>query len=205
LNTRASADVTTLLTRWRSGSPEAGEQLMARVHRELHRLAAVHLRRERRSHTLQPTAVVNEVYMRLLPQRAVSWESRAHFYGIAARMTRRVLVDYARRRKASKRDGPTTQLLTLSGIPEPARDAGPVEVLDLHQALSALAALDPRQAEIVELRYFGGLTVEEVAEVLQISTATVKRDWTTGKLWLRRRMRSLASAERAASHQSSNS
>jgi len=196
VNAGGSVDVTTLLVRWRAGSDEAGEQLMARVHRELRQLAAAHLRRERGGHTLQPSAVVNEVFLRLLPQRAVSWESRAHFYGIAARMTRRVLVDYARRRKAAKRDAGTDRPVTLSGIPEPARDVDRVDVINLHEALSALAALDARQAEIVELRYFGGLTVEEVAEVIGISTATVKREWTTGKLWLRRRMRSLESLER---------
>lgn len=187
MSTGASDDVTALLARWRGGSAEAGDALMAKVQGELRRIAASYLRRERGGHTLQPTAVVNEAYMRLVPQRSVQWENRAHFYGIAARMMRRVLVDHARKRRAAKRDGVTESPVTISGVAAP---AGPdeVDVLMLHDALSALAQLDPRQSEIVEMRYFAGLTIEEIAEVLHISPATVKREWTTAKLWLRRRM-----------------
>jgi len=188
LGTRASDDVTALLARWRGGSAEAGDELMAKVQGELRRIAASYLRRERGGHTLQPTAVVNEAYLRLVPQRMVHWENRAHFFGIAARMMRRVLVDHARKRKAAKRDGLAEEPISISGVAAPAEGPDNVDVLMLHDALSALAAVDPRQAEIVEMRYFAGLTVEEIAEVLNISSATVKREWTTAKLWLRRRM-----------------
>jgi RNA polymerase sigma factor (TIGR02999 family) len=131
--------------------------------------------------------------MRLLPQRGVSWENRAHFFGIAAKMMRRVLVDHARRKKAIKRDAGPGEAVPVSSVPAPAPGADQVDVLALNAALSALAALDPRQAEIVEMRYFAGLTVEEVAEVLEISPATVKREWQTAKMWLRRQMRGLSS------------
>ena len=166
---------------------------MERVYGELRRLAAGYMRRERVGKTLQPTAVVNEAFIRLLPQRGVSWENRAHFFGIAAKMMRRVLVDHARRKKAIKRDVGPGEPVSISGVPSPAREADQVDVLALNTALSALAEMDPRQAEIVEMRYFAGLTVEEVAEVLEISPATVKRDWSTAKMWLRRQMRGLSS------------
>jgi RNA polymerase sigma-70 factor (ECF subfamily) len=185
-------DVTQLLKRWRKGSREAEAELMERVQEELRRLAAGYMRRERVGKTLQPTAVVNEAYMRLLPQRGVSWENRAHFFGIAAKMMRRVLVDHARRRKAIKRDAGPGEPVSISGVPSPAREADPIDVLALHTALDALAVLDSRQSEIVEMRFFAGLTIEEIAEVLDISTATVKREWSTAKLWLRRQMRGLS-------------
>lgn len=188
MTTGRSDDVTALLVRWRDGSAEAGDELMAKVQGELRRIAASYLRRERGGHTLQPTAVVNEAYLRLVPQRAVQWENRAHFFGIAARMMRRVLVDHARRRRAAKRDGLAEEPVTITGIAAPAAGADQVDVLMLHEALDALAALDARQSEIVEMRYFAGLTVEEIAEVMKVSPATVKREWTTAKLWLRRRM-----------------
>ena len=191
MNTPSGDDVTTLLARWRKGSAEAEALLMERVQGELHRLAAGYLRRERGGRTLQPTAVVNEAYIRLLPQRGVSWENRAHFFGIAAKMMRRVLVDHARRRHAAKRDAGPADPVTISGVASPAPEADPVDVLALHDALSKLADLDPRQSEIVEMRYFAGLTVEEIAEVLDISTATVKREWSTAKMWLRRQMQGL--------------
>jgi RNA polymerase sigma-70 factor (ECF subfamily) len=191
LTAPAGDDVTTLLARWRKGSAEAEAQLMERVQGELRRLAAGYLRRERAGQTLQPTAVVNEAYMRLLPQRGVSWENRAHFFGIAARMMRRVLVDHARRRHAAKRDAGPADPVSISGVASPAREADPIDVLALHDALSKLAELDKRQAEIVEMRFFAGLTVEEIAEVMEISTATVKREWATAKLWLRRQMQGL--------------
>jgi RNA polymerase sigma-70 factor, ECF subfamily len=184
-------DVTQLLKRWRKGSREAEAALMERVHGELRRLAAGYMRRERAGKTLQPTAVVNEAYMRLLPQRGVSWENRAHFFGIAAKMMRRVLVDHARRKKAIKRDAGPGEPVSISGVPSPAREADPVDVLALNAALSALAQIDPRQAEVVEMRFFAGLTVEEIAEVLEIAPATVKRDWTTAKMFLRQQMKGL--------------
>jgi RNA polymerase sigma factor (TIGR02999 family) len=187
----SGSDVTQLLKRWRKGSPDAESALMERVQGELRRLAAGYLRHERGGRTLQPTAVVNEAYIRLLPQRGVSWENRAHFFGIAAKMMRRVLVDHARRKRAIKRDAGPGDPVSISGVPSPAREADPVDVLALHTALSDLADLDKRQAEIVEMRFFAGLTVEEIAEVLEISPATVKREWATAKLWLRRQMQGL--------------
>jgi RNA polymerase sigma factor (TIGR02999 family) len=185
-------DVTQLLKRWRKGSREAESALMERVQGELRRLAAGYMRHERAGRTLQPTAVVNEAYMRLLPQRGVSWENRAHFFGIAAKMMRRVLVDHARRKRAVKRDAGPAEPVSISGVPSPAREADPVDVLALHTALSQLAELDARQAEIVEMRFFAGLTVEEIGEILDISPATVKREWSTAKLWLRRQMQGLS-------------
>jgi RNA polymerase sigma factor (TIGR02999 family) len=187
----SGSDVTQLLKRWRKGSREAESALMERVQGELRRLAAGYMRHERAGRTLQPTAVVNEAYLRLLPQRGVSWENRAHFFGIAAKMMRRVLVDHARRKRAVKRDAGPAEPVSISGVPSPAREADPVDVLALHTALSELADLDSRQAEIVEMRFFAGLTVEEIAEILDISPATVKREWSTAKLWLRRRMKGL--------------
>jgi RNA polymerase sigma-70 factor (ECF subfamily) len=191
LNTPRGDDVTLLLARWRKGSAEAEALLMERVQGELRQLAARYMRRERGGRTLQPTAVVNEAYIRLLPQRGVSWANRAHFFGIASKMMRRVLVDHARRRGAAKRDAGPGEPVTISNVPSPAREADPVDVLALHEALSKLAELDPRQSEIVEMRYFADLTVEEIAEVMDISPATVKREWATAKLWLRRQMQGL--------------
>jgi RNA polymerase sigma factor (TIGR02999 family) len=184
-------DVTLLLARWRKGSADAEAELMERVQGELRRLAASYLRRERGGQTLQPTAVVNEAYIRLLPQREVSWENRAHFFGIAAKMMRRVLVDHARRRRAAKRDAGPADPVSISGVASPQREVDQVDVLALHNALSKLGELDPRQSEIVEMRFFAGLTVEEIAEVLEISPATVKREWATAKMWLKREMRGL--------------
>jgi RNA polymerase sigma factor (TIGR02999 family) len=141
---------------------------MAKVQPELRRLAAAYLRRERQGHTLQPTAVVNEAYLRLVQQRPARWENRAHFFGIAASMMRRVLVDHARRKRAAKRDGVTDSPVTISGVADRPAGVDPVDLIDLHEALNELATLDARQADIVEKRYFGGLTVEEIAEVLEI-------------------------------------
>jgi RNA polymerase sigma factor (TIGR02999 family) len=181
--------VTRLLAEWRRGSADAEAALMDRVHRELRILAAAYMRRERGGATLEPTAVVHEAYLRLLPQRSVPWANRAHFFGIAARMMRRVLVDRARRRRAVKRDGLAAGSISISRIAAARDGADPVDVLDLHDALTALESIDPRQAEVVEKRYFGGLTIEEIAEAMGISPATVKREWVTARLWLRRRMR----------------
>jgi RNA polymerase sigma factor (TIGR02999 family) len=189
-NTRRGDDVTMLLAQWRKGSPDAEAQLMERVHGELRRLAALYMRRER-GQTLQPTDVVNEAYLRLLPQRGVSWQNRAHFFGIAARMMRRVLVDHARRRRAVKRDAGPGEPVTISGVAAPPPHADRVDVIALHNALSRLADLDPRQAQIVEMKFFAGLTVEEIAEILDIAPATVKRDWATAKAWLKQQMRGL--------------
>jgi RNA polymerase sigma factor (TIGR02999 family) len=184
----AEDEVTMLLAQWRQGSVDAQEKLMQLVQGELRRLAASYLRRERAGHTLQPTAVVNEAYLRLMPQRGVRWENRAHFFGIAAKMMRRVLVDHARRKRAGKREGFSGDPVSVSQVPDPAGGQD-IDVLNLHQALDDLAVLDPRQAEAVELRYFGGLKIEEIAEAIGVSPATVKRELTTATVWLRHRMK----------------
>jgi RNA polymerase sigma factor (TIGR02999 family) len=157
------------------------------VQRELRSLARRYLRRERADHTLQPTALVNEAYIRLVGQRGRQWANRAHFYAIAAQLMRQILVDYARKRRAAKRAGYAGEPLSLSGIADP-RSRENVDVLSLHEALTDLEEFDPRQAAIVQLRYFGGLTIEDIAAAQKISAATVKRELTTGKLWLRHRM-----------------
>jgi RNA polymerase sigma factor (TIGR02999 family) len=174
-------EVTALLQEWSAGDRGALERLMPLVYEELRKLASSHLKSERGNHTLQPTALVHEAYLRLVGQRSVSWASRAHFYGIAAQMMRRVLVDHARKRQAAKRS-PGTLLLDLDG--EAAPDRMP-ELLGLDRALTELERLDPRQARVVELRFFAGLSVEETAEVAGISTATVKREWRTARAFLR--------------------
>ena len=180
--------VTELLRRWNSGDREAMDRLMPIVYDELRRLAAGYLRGERPGHTLQPTALVHEAYLRLVRQDRVEWQNRAHFFGIAASMMRRVLVDHARRRQAEKRDAGGFRLtLQLGEAFEAARDP---ELLELDQALGRLEQLDADQARVVELRFFGGLTVEETAVVLGISTATVKREWRTAKAFLRDEMAS---------------
>ena len=180
--------VTELLRRWNSGDREAMDRLMPIVYDELRRLAAGYLRGERPGHTLQPTALVHEAYLRLVRQDRVEWQNRAHFFGIAASMMRRVLVDHARRRQAEKRDAGGFRLtLQLGEAFEAARDP---ELLELDQALGRLERLDADQARVVELRFFGGLTVEETAVVLGISTATVKREWRTAKAFLRDEMAS---------------
>jgi RNA polymerase sigma-70 factor (ECF subfamily) len=180
-------NVTLLLTRWRSGSSGDDQRLMEAVQGELRRLAAAYLRRERPDHLLQPTALVNEAYLRLIDQRAVTWQNRAHFFGIAAQIMRRILVDQARKRLAMKREGPGGEPVPLSQVADPAGGEN-VDVLSLHEALSALSALDGRQAQIVEWRYFGGLTIDEIAAAVDVSPATVKRELATAKLWLRHRM-----------------
>jgi RNA polymerase sigma factor (TIGR02999 family) len=180
----ARHEVTALLRRWNEGDRQALEILMPLVYKQLRGLAAHYLRAERSDHTLQPTALVHEAYLRLVDQEKVVWQNRAHFYGIAAQMMRRILVDHARRKKAAKRDAGAYRVELGPGVrdEEPDRDQ---ELLALDQALIQLESLDPRQARIVELRFFGGLTVEETAEVAGISTATVKREFRTARAWLR--------------------
>jgi RNA polymerase sigma factor (TIGR02999 family) len=182
----AHGDVTALLRDWSGGDPRALERLMPLVYGELRKLAASYLRRERSDHTLQPTALVHEAYLRLVDQRGVDWHNRAHFFGIAARMMRRILVDHARRRQAAKRDGAAYRISGSGDLVEAGHDP---DLLALNSALDGLEALDPRQARIIELRFFGGLTVEETAEVVGISTATVKREWQTARAWLARELR----------------
>lgn len=177
-------DVTALLKDWSGGDRQALERLMPLVYGELRKLAASYLRVERPDHTLQPTALVHEAFLRLVDQRSVDWANRAHFFGIAAQMMRRILVDHARKRHAVKRDA-TSYRVVAAVAGEPESDSGP-ELLALDRALGGLERLDPRQARIVELRFFAGLTVEETAVVAGISTATVKREWRTARAWLKR-------------------
>ncbi len=182
----AKEEVTELLAEWRRGDDTALDRLAPLLYAELLRLARRQMARERPGHTLEPTALVHEAFLRLIGQRAVSWENRAHFYAIAARMMRRVLVDHARKRQAQRR-GSGELALTIdegSGLAK-----GSVDVVRLHDALTELAALDSRQAQIVELRYFGGHSIEETGAVLDISPATVKREFATARLWLRRELR----------------
>jgi RNA polymerase sigma factor (TIGR02999 family) len=183
---KQDATVTRLLRAWGAGDEQARDDLIPLVYAELRRRAAAYLRRERRDHTLQPTALVHEAYVRLVEQHGVSWQGRAHFFGLAARMMRRVLVDHARRRGADRRGGGGVRV-TLDGQ-TPAVEPVDVDLVLLDQALDELATLDRRQERIVELRYFGGLSENEVAELLSISRATVTRDWQTARFWLYRRM-----------------
>ena len=180
-------DVTGLLLAWSAGDATAGERLLAAIYDELHRQAARAMRREGEEHTLQATAVVHEAYLRLVDQRRVEWRSRAHFFGVAAQMMRRVLVDHARTRLAEKRGG-ALQRVTLSAVGAGAANESDMDVLTLHEALERLAVLDARQARLVELRYFGGLGIEDTAEALGVSPATVKREWAVARAWLRREL-----------------
>ena len=178
-----TARVTELLIAASDGRREALDALVPLLYDDLRRLAAVHMRREPAGHSLQPTALVHETYVRLVDQRQAGWVSRAHFFGAAAGVMRRILVDLARARRADKRGGQWTRVTLVEDV---AAD-GPTEidVLALHQALERMAAFSPRQERIVELRYFGGLTIEETAAILGISDATVVREWTIAKAWLR--------------------
>ena len=173
------APVTALLQAWTAGDEEAGRHLMPLVYGELRRRAAGFLRRERRDHTLQPTALVHEAYLRLVG-RHEPWRNRSQFFGIASHLMRNILVDHARRRGAAKREG-VRVVLDEALLPAAARE---VDLVRLDDALVELSALDARQGRLVELRYFGGLTLEEAADVLGVSVATVKRDWTIARAWL---------------------
>jgi RNA polymerase sigma factor (TIGR02999 family) len=178
--------VSRLLQAWGQGDLEARDELVPLVYRELRRRAGAYLRRERADHTLQPTALVHEAYLRLLGQERAAWQNRAHFFGIAAQMMRRILVDHARGHRAAKRPGAAFRVMLDDriGAAQP-RDC---ELLLLDQALSELTRVDPRQGRIVELRYFGGLSEQDVAAVLSLSRATVTREWQTARAWLYRRM-----------------
>ena len=183
-NTPDNSDITQLLIAWGDGRREALDDLMPIVYADLRRMAAGHMRREAADHALQPTGLVHEAYVRLVDQKQVKWRNRAHFFGVAAVLMRRILVDHARRRRAGKRGG-GWERVTLAGN-EAATD-GPkeIDVLALDEALERLAQFDSQQERIVELRYFGGLTIDETAEVVGISAATVVREWTIAKAWLR--------------------
>jgi RNA polymerase sigma-70 factor (ECF subfamily) len=182
-----SHEVTRLLQELSGGDPEAMGRLIPLVYDQLRKLAASQFQHERRDHTLQPTALVHEAYMRLVGQRQVRWQSRAHFIGLAAHLMRRILIDHARGHRAAKRGG-LRERTTLDELLAQ-RDPDGVDIIALDAALERLAALDPQQGRIVELRFFGGLTVEETALVLKISPATVKREWRLAKTWLYRETR----------------
>jgi RNA polymerase sigma-70 factor (ECF subfamily) len=186
MTTRPSEGITQLLERWTNGDAAALEQLMPLVYNELHRLAAGYLRHERRQHTLQPTALVNELYLKIFDQQRMNWRNRAQFFGVAAQLMRRILVDHARAHYSSKRGG-DRYCVSLRNIA--AFGAQPdTDLLALHDLLNRLEELDPDQARIVELRFFGGLTINETAEVMQISHATVEREWRTAKAFLKREL-----------------
>ena len=176
-----SPDVTSLLKRLAGGHQDAASELIPVIYRELHRLAARHLRHERPDHTLQPTALVNEAYIKLVAQRN-DWQSRAHFFAVASNLMRRILVDYARRNLRAKRGGGNAKL-SLDEVLLVAPDR-PDKMLALDESLTRLEKMDARQARIIELRYFGGLTVDEVGKILALSTTTVRREWTSAKAWL---------------------
>ena len=177
-------EITGLLVKWSKGDQEALTELLPLVERELHRLAHSYMRRENPNHTLQTTALINETYLRLIDQRKVQWQNRAHFFGIAAQIMRRVLSNYARDQNRVKRGGKTKQV-SLSRVAL-LSDEKTKELLALDEGLDKLAAVDKRKSRVVELKYFGGLSVEEIAEVLKISPATVQRDLNYAKAWLRR-------------------
>ena len=177
-----SENVTRLLQDWGKGDQQALEELLPLIYNELRRLAHNFLYRERPEHTLQTTALVHEAYLKLIDQRDARWQNRAHFFAIAAQAMRRILIDSARRHAAMKRGGPSEKLsldeaLSISVEPD-------ANLLALDEALTALAEIDPQQSRIVELRYFGGLTIEETAEVMKISPATIKREWAMARAWL---------------------
>lgn len=178
-----SADVTLLLLQWSEGDPDALQRLLPVVYEECRRIAARQLRRERSGHTLSPTALVHELYLRLVDQRRANWRNRAQFFGIAARLMRRVLVDHARARLARKRDG-SRVLVSLDAALDAAEDARVTDLLALDEALERLGRQDPEQQRIVELRFFAGLTVEETAHALGRSPRTVMREWQLAKAWL---------------------
>ena len=177
-------EVTQLLVAWGSGDRGALDRLMPLVHNELRRLARRYMSRERPGHTLQTMALVNEAYLRLVDQENMRWENRAHFFGIAARLMRQILVEHARSRQAAKRGGAQVRL-SLSKVDRIAFRPD-VNLIALDEALGRLEAIDPQKSRIIELRYFGGLGIEETAEVIGVSPATVKRDWSMARAWLRR-------------------
>jgi RNA polymerase sigma factor (TIGR02999 family) len=179
-------EITLLLRQWSDGDSEALDKLTPMVFRELHRLAVHYLGRERSEHTLQATGLVNEAYIRLIDWNNVQWQNRSHFYGVTAQVMRRILVDYARSRLYAKRGGGARQVPLDDSMPADADDLA--TVLDVDRALARLAAIDPRTAQVVELRYFGGFSVEETAKILEISSITVIRSWNFTKAWLLREL-----------------
>jgi RNA polymerase sigma-70 factor (ECF subfamily) len=185
MNTAEPGRISHLLQQWAGGNAQAREDLVPLVYHELRKRAAAYLRRERRDHTLQPTALVNEAYLRLMGQERVTWTNRAHFFGIAAQAMRRILVDHARERAAAKRPGGIRVTLDDAVRSVPPIDC---ELLMLDSVLQELTLIDPRQARIVEMKYFAGLSEEEVAAILSLSRTTVTREWQSARAWLFRRL-----------------
>jgi len=186
MSTPSPGEATGLLLAWSRGDRAALDKLLPLLHDELRRLAAHFMRRERADHTLQPTALVNEAYLRLVDQRTVQWQNRAHFFAIAAQLMRRILVDHARKQRYAKRGAGAPHVMLDEAVV--LSDERAAELVALDEALDALAAVDAQQSRVVELRFFGGLTIEETAEVLQLSRDMVKREWSTAKAWLYREM-----------------
>lgn len=180
--------ITQMLREWGEGKREALDELMPLVYPELRRQAARYLRRERANHTLQTTALINEAYLKLIDQKAVTWESRTHFFAIAAQAMRRILVDYAKARHRKKRGGAESALPLDDALQVAAKDEKAVDLIALDEALTRLARVDEQQARVVELRYFADLSLEATAEALQISRATAARDWSVAKAWLFREL-----------------
>jgi RNA polymerase sigma factor (TIGR02999 family) len=182
-----SKDITELLHAWAGGDAGALEELLPLVYADLRRRAAAYMRRERRNHTLEPTALVHEAYLKLVDQRRVAWQNRGQFFGVASQMMRRILVDRARARRMAKRSGRWARVTLDEGV----KSASPVnvDVLDLDAALTRLAAFDARKCQLAELRFFGGLSLEEAGETLGISLATAERDWQTARAWLLKELR----------------
>ena len=178
--------ITELLLKWNDGDTAALEQLMPLVYNELRQLAGRYLKHERANHTLQPTALVNEAYLRLIDQQKVEWQNRAQFFGLAAKVMRNILIDHARSRQAAKRGGLNHRVeFATEGY---AGGRPQIEFLAVHEALERLATFDPQKARIIELRFFGGLSIEETAVVIGVGHATVERDWSLARAWLRREL-----------------
>lgn len=183
------SEITRLLRDWSEGRQEARDELLELVYEPLRVIAERHLHRERDGHTLQPTALVNELYLRMVDQRRVAWNDRSHFFAVAAKVMRRILVDHARRRNSNKRGGAVVPL-TIGAARDVAARGEDLDIVALDAALEQLEAIFPQQARIVELRFYAGLTIDETAEVLRVSPATISREWTMARAWLRRALAS---------------
>jgi RNA polymerase sigma factor (TIGR02999 family) len=189
-NDDTQQQITQRLIAWNSGDTTARDDVIRAVYHELRRMAERYLRREMPGHTLQPTAIVHEAYLRLIDQRQVNWQNRAHFFGVAAQMMRRILVDHARTKHRDKRGGPLRTLSLDEVLDVTKGRAGDLVALD--EALAGLTTIDARKSRVVEMRFFGGLSVEETAEVLEVSPQTVMRDWKLAKAWLYKELKSTA-------------